>query len=126
MRSLVAGCGNGVAPSDPGASATDAQTDTAAMRTDREENHHGSRFFIYPRHARVEGKTTLGWIPEFWRYIFSLPASENPELVDSADCGVGQTGPVFFIPGEQHDVYTRSCTVPGAHARALADLVALQ
>src|SRR5262245_57535558 len=42
----------------------------------------------------------------------SLPASENPELVDSADCGVGQTGPVFFIPGEQHDVSTRSCTIP--------------
>jgi hypothetical protein len=109
---LVAGCGSGVAPSDPGASATAARTDTAAMSRNREENHHGPRAFIYPRHARVDGKTTLGWIPEFWRYIFSLPASENPELVDSEDCGVGQTGPVFFVPGEQHDVYTRSCTVP--------------
>ena len=108
---LVAGCGSGAAPSQPAASATD----TAAMRTDREGNDDGQRsprFFIYPGDARVDGKTTLGWIPEFWRYIFSLPASENPELVDSADCGVGQTGPVFFIPGEQHDVYTRSCTVP--------------
>jgi hypothetical protein len=112
---LFAGCGSGVAPADPGASATDVRTDTAAMTAHREDGHHrhpGSRFFIYPRNARVDGKTTLGWIPEFWRYIFSLPASENPELVDSADCGVGQTGPVFFIPGEQHDVYTRSCTVP--------------
>ena len=108
---LVAGCGTGAAPPDPSASATD----TAAIRTHHEENHDGDRsprFFIYPRDARVDGKTTLGWIPEFWRYIFSLPASENPELVDSADCGVGQTGPVFFIPGEQHDVYTRSCTIP--------------
>ena len=108
---LFAGCGNGVAPSDRGASATD----TAAMSTGHRGTHPGDRspgFFIYPRDARVDGKTTLGWIPEFWRYIFSLPASENPELVDSADCGVGQTGPVFFIPGEQHDVYTRSCTIP--------------
>ena len=121
---LVAGCGSGVAPSDPGSSAAGTGTDTAAMTRDREESHHGPRAFIYPRHARVDGKTTLGWIPEFWRYIFSVPASENPmleagprplatpELVDSADCGVGQTGPVFFVPGEQHDVYSRSCTVP--------------
>jgi hypothetical protein len=108
---LVAGCGAGVAPSGPGASASD----TAAMTAHREGKDEGSRapsFFIYPGQATVDGKTTLGWVPEFWRYIFSLPASENPELVDSADCGVGQTGPVFFIPGEQHDVYTRSCTVP--------------
>jgi len=110
---LVAGCGNGVAPPDSTESSTGS--DSAAMTADHESSghgHHGPRAFIYPRHARVHGKTTLGWGPEFWRYIFSVPASQNPELVDSADCGVGQTGPVFFIPGEQHDVYTRSCTVP--------------
>jgi hypothetical protein len=44
--------------------------------------------------------------------LYSVPASQNPELVDSADCATGQSGPVFFIPGEQHDVYTRTCTVP--------------
>jgi len=113
---LVAGCGTGAAPSGPG----ETGTDTAAMTSDRSEHDRGDapRFFIYPRQASVEGRTTLGWVPEFWRYIFSLPASENPELVDSADCGVGQTGPVFFIPGEQHNVYTRSCTVP-AHTPVL-------
>jgi len=107
---LLAGCGTGAAPSGPDGNAAG----TAAISTHRKQDDQGQqpRFFIYPRQARVEGKTTLGWVPEFWRYIFSLPASENPELVDSADCGVGQTGPVFFIPGEQHDVYTRSCTVP--------------
>jgi hypothetical protein len=107
---LVASCGTSAAPSGPGGNAAG----TAAMSTDR---HHGDQgqqpqFFIYPGQARVDGKTTLGWIPEFWRYIYSLPASVNPELVDSADCAVGQTGPVFFIPGEQQDVYTRSCTIP--------------
>jgi hypothetical protein len=107
---LVAGCGTGAAPAGPGDTATDAAAMTA--HHDQNDRGHEPRFFIYPRQARVEGRTTLGWIPEFWRYIYSLPASENPELVDSADCGVGQTGPVFFIPGEQHDVYTRSCTVP--------------
>jgi hypothetical protein len=107
---LVAGSGSGAAPSGP----EEIAAGTAAMRTDRRQDDPGQQptSFIYPGQARVDGKTTLGWIPEFWRYIFSLPASENPELVDSADCGVGQTGPVFFIPGEQHDVYTRSCSIP--------------
>jgi len=113
---LALGCGAGVAPSDPGAT----QAGISAMSpNDRSGRHEGddqgdARFFIYPGQARVDGKTTLGWIPEFWRYIFSVPASQNPELVDSADCGVGQSGPVFFIPGEQHDVYTRSCNVPAS------------
>lgn len=106
---LVAGCGTGAAPSAPGGNAAG----TAAMSTDRRQDDQGQQpqFFIYPGQATVDGKTTLGWIPEFWRYIFSLPASENPELV-AANCDVGQTGPVFFIPGEQLDVYTRSCTIP--------------
>jgi len=110
---LVAlGCGGGAAPS--ASSGTDLASSgiASADRASRQDDERGPRFHIVPRHAAVHGKTTLGWVPEFWRYIFSLPATENPELVDSADCGVGQTGPVFFIPGEQHDVYTRSCTVP--------------
>src|SRR5215472_3502318 len=110
---LALGCGAGVAPSAPTDPAGAAASMGLSSRAGDHEGDQGqARFFIYPGQARVDGKTTLGWIPEFWRYIFSVPASQNPELVDSADCGVGQTGPVFFIPGEQHDVYTRSCTIP--------------
>jgi len=110
---LALGCGAGVAPSAPTDPAGAAASMSPSSRAGDHEGDQGQpRFFIYPGQARVDGKTTLGWIPEFWRYIFSVPASQNPELVDSADCGVGQSGPVFFIPGEQHDVYTRSCTVP--------------
>ena len=112
---LVAGCGTGAAPAGPGGNAAG----TAAMSSDRRQDDQGQQpgFFIYPPQATVEGKTTLGWTAEFWRYIFSLPASVNPELV-AADCDVGQTGPVFFVPGEQLDVYARSCTVP-AHTPVL-------
>jgi len=112
------GCGPAVAPSaqpagDTGSSAAMATSDRA-----RHEDEGDARFHIVPRNAQVAGKTTLGWIPEFWRYLYSVPASQNPELVDAADCAVGQSGPVFFIPGEQHDVYTRACTIP-AHTPVL-------
>jgi len=109
---LTVGCGAGVVPSGPAATGVAGTDMASAERGSMREEDHGQRFHIVPRQAVVAGKTTLGWIPEFWRYLYSLPASENPELVDSADCAVGQSGPVFFIPGEQHDVYTRSCAIP--------------
>ena len=115
---LAVGCGAGVSPPDPASSAgataamTTADAQGMSDRHRRDDEDRTSRFLIVPKQVPVAGKTTFGWIPEFWRYIYSVPASQNPELVDSADCGVGQSGPVFFIPGEQHDVYTRNCTVP--------------
>jgi hypothetical protein len=93
---LSLGCGGGVAPSEPAASGPglDLMAMTVADRfAAPDQERGGRRFSIVPRNAPVAGKTTLEWIPEFWRYLFSLPASQNPELVDSADCGVGQSGP---------------------------------
>ena len=112
---LPLGCGAGGAPFGP------TTSDSAAMAApDRAAAHEDvhALFHIVPRNAHVAGKTTLGWIPDYWRYLFSLPVSVNPELNDSADCGVGQSGPVFFLPGEQHRVFTRSCTIP-AHIPVL-------
>jgi hypothetical protein len=91
---------------------TTADAEAMSSRHRHGDEDQRPHFLIVPKGVPVAGKTTFGWIPEFWRYIYSVPASQNPELVDSADCGVGQSGPVFFIPGEQHDVYTRSCTIP--------------
>ena len=107
---LALGCGSGVTPS--ASQPSDPAALTTQDRSADHEDHGDARFHIVPRNAHVAGKTTLGWIPEFWRYLYSVPASQNPELVDAAECGVGQSGPVFFIPGEQHDVYARSCTIP--------------
>ena len=50
----------------------------------------------------------------WWRWTFAVPAASNPELVLEADCGVGQSGPVFFVPSydgaetfEQHGALER-------------------
>jgi len=118
---VALGCGAGVAP--PDSSASGAGTDRMAMNSaqrgaERDQDESEPRFRIVPRNAPVAGKTTLEWIPEYWRYLFSLPADVNPELNLSADCSVGQSGPVFFLPGFQARVVTRSCTIP-AHTPAL-------
>jgi hypothetical protein len=104
---LALACGATGTPATASASA--ASTDRTATREDEDRRPH---FLIVPPQARVAGKTTLEWIPDFWRYLMSLPADVNPELNLSADCSVGQSGPVFFLPGFQARVSTRSCTIP--------------
>jgi len=115
---VVLGCGGGVAPSPPAGADVSGAGMAPADRRSMEKGDDGRGFAIVPRPAVVAGKTTLGWIPEYWRYLFSLPVGTNPELNDSADCSVGQSGPVFFLPGEQHRVFTRTCTIP-AHTPVL-------
>ena len=109
---VVLGCGGGVAPSPPTGADVSGAGMTSAGRRSEQESDDGPRFHIVPPSAVVAGKTTFGWLPDYWRYLLSVPVGANPELNDSADCSVGQSGPVFFLPGEQHRVFTRSCTIP--------------
>ena len=76
------GCGTGVAPSSPAAGDTGSSAAMATADRATHEDEGDARFHIVPRNAHVAGRTTLGWIPEFWRYLYSVPASQNPELVD--------------------------------------------
>ena len=53
---------------------------------------------ILPPNSAAFGKTYGAWSSAWWQYVESQPASSNP-LVDptGAGCGVGQSGPVFFL-----------------------------
>ncbi len=68
--------------------------------------------WVLPKRVPIAGRSQLQWTQEFWRWILSVPADKNPELILDADCGIAQSGPVFFVPGFQQPVYTRSCKVP--------------
>jgi hypothetical protein len=115
---IALGCGGGVAPSSQAGTDVSSGGMAAADHRSTRENEDGPSFHIVPRPAVVAGKTTFEWIPEFWRYLLSLPSDVNPELNLGADCSVGQSGPVFFLPGFQARVSTRSCTIP-AHTPVL-------
>ncbi len=67
---------------------------------------------VLPRQVPVASKSQLRWTKEWWRWILSIPAVQNPELVLDVDCGLNQSGPVFYLPGFAADVYTRKCQVP--------------
>jgi hypothetical protein len=56
------------------------------------------------------GKTYGEWSASFWQYLYSIPSSLNPALDPTgAQCGVDQSGPVFFLVG----TFTTTTPVPG-------------
>jgi len=98
-------------PADAAALA-DAQRMMSGLAQKRADALEGRRFLVVPRSLLVLDKSITEWSASWWRYILSIPSEQNPEFVASQDCALGQSGPVFFVPGEQQDVYQRTCTIP--------------
>jgi hypothetical protein len=45
------------------------------------------------------GRSMLRWSEDWWRWAYSVPAAQNPNVTPGADPDNGQHGPVFFLPG---------------------------
>jgi len=75
---------------------------------------------VLPPDAEVAGATTAEWAARSWQWIASFPADINPGLDETGGtrCGLGQSGPVFFLPGSflPEPPAVIECTVPtGVH-----------
>ncbi len=55
---------------------------------------------FFPPHSMVAGQPMGTWANEWWKWVYSIPFPENP-VVDriGINCGVGQSGEVFFLAG---------------------------
>lgn len=63
------------------------------------------------------GKTFREWSAEWWQFVLSFPASENPiGDISGEKCMVGQRGPVWFLLGTGGGTVNRRCTVPEGKA----------
>ena len=89
----------------PGTSATDTTTpETPAVE-------------ILPPGEPYAGVTVGEWDARWWQWAVSLPPAMNPNIDPTGEqCGFGQSGPVFFVPGyfgEPTDggLPHRTCTV---------------
>src|SRR5579871_6045853 len=70
---------------------------------------------VLPPNSHAFGQTYGAWSAAWWQYVLAQPASSNPLLDPTgANCGVGQSGKVFFLVG---GVATRNdCIVPAGKA----------
>lgn len=72
---------------------------------------------VFPPSATPYGKTYGEWGDEWWKWLFAIPASDNPALDETgAKAGVAQSGPVWFLAGTFGDSADRACTVPADKA----------
>ena len=71
---------------------------------------------VIPRDSVAFGRTYGEWAAAWWQWSLSIPATAHP-LFDTADCGTGQTGPVFFLGGKVCASNAPSCT-PGSATRS--------
>jgi hypothetical protein len=58
------------------------------------------------------------WDARWWQWAVSLPPESNPNVnFEGTDCGYGQSGAVFFVPGNfSPEAVTINCVVPAGTA----------
>jgi hypothetical protein len=73
---------------------------------------------VIPPQARAYGLSYAEWGAQWWRWAYSFPLAEFPPLQSGElDCGLGQSGPVWFLAGTTgQGPVTRSCTIPAGKA----------
>lgn len=78
---------------------------------------------ILPPNANFQGLSYSEWSVEWFKWAYSLQLTHHP-LTDTADCGAGQAGNVWFIDGTpaggQYPTEGRDCTIPPGTALFLA------
>ncbi len=71
---------------------------------------------ILPPGSSPYGLTYAEWSVKWWQWVLSLPATNNP-IADTAACGAGQSGHVWFLVGAfPPTTITRTCTIPAGTA----------
>jgi hypothetical protein len=67
---------------------------------------------VLPPNSHAFGRSYGEWSAAAWQYLLAIPASVNPALDNTGvNCGVGQTGRVFFLAGPPGPV-TLTCAAP--------------
>jgi hypothetical protein len=69
--------------------------------------------FIAPPETLPGGLSYQQWSAKWWQWAWSIPFSTNPILdTTGADCGVDQSGPVWYLAGTAGFNAERDCTLP--------------
>lgn len=59
------------------------------------------------------GRSLDDWTQRWWRWDLSIPVGADPTSdTEGVNCGINQTGPVWFLAGPLQPSYSRTCVVP--------------
>jgi len=113
---ILAASGSGNAASTGGILAQQANTGLtntlrgASTSTSADVNSSSSR-------VTWHGATRAEWTQRWWQWWMSIPLGVGPTNdATGAQCGINQSGPVWFIGGPLGSMFERSCTIPKGKA----------
>lgn len=76
---------------------------------------------VFPADSKPYGITYGEWTARFWQWLHSIPKPDNPAADPTGkNCGLKQTGPVWFLPGTFGGINERTCTIPAGKAILLS------
>jgi hypothetical protein len=68
---------------------------------------------VFAPNSNALGKKFKDWSAEWWQFVLSIPAAENPLVDETGDkCSIGQRGPVWFLFGGCGGTIRRACSIP--------------
>lgn len=69
---------------------------------------------VFPPDSTPFGQSISAWSEDWWQWVMRTPASESAVLGE--DCGLHQSGDVFYLAGNFGGAETRNCVVPQGKA----------
>jgi len=73
----------------------------------------GQQSFIASPESLPGGLSYGQWSAKWWQWVWSIPKPLNPIFdTTGANCGVDQSGPVWFLAGTSGTSVVRNCVVP--------------
>jgi hypothetical protein len=69
---------------------------------------------VAPINSSAYGHSYGGWSAEWWKWFLSIPTPDHPGI--GGDCGVAQSGPVFFLAADFTGSEGVPCTIPAGGA----------
>jgi hypothetical protein len=77
----------------------------------------GSNVLVFSPDSDPYGMGYAEWTAKWWQWILSTPAETNPAKDDTGEnCGINQSGPVWFLAGTIGGIAKRKCSIPAGKA----------
>ncbi len=72
---------------------------------------------VYSIDSKPYGLTYADWTVKWWQWFNEIPQATNPAADKTgSNCGLQQSGPIWFLAGTTGGSAERSCTVPAGKA----------
>jgi hypothetical protein len=80
--------------------------------------HAVSNLTVIPQNSSPFGKPFSNWTADWWKWYIETPFDNKHQSKDptGSNCGINQSGPVWFLSGSELFPSEKTCVIPGGKA----------